>query len=78
VSRLPPVTGAALVRALERAGFAIVRRRGSHVFLKHADGRSTVVPVHRGETLGPGLLLKIAHDVEWSRDELLTLLRIRR
>jgi predicted RNA binding protein YcfA (HicA-like mRNA interferase family) len=63
---------------LERAGFAIVRRRGSHVFLKHGDGRSTVVPVHRGEILSPGLLLKIAHDVELSRDELIALLRTRR
>ncbi len=61
--------------ALERNGFAIVRQRGSHVFLRHPDGRATVVAVHRGETLGPGLLLKIAHDVKLTRDELLALLR---
>ncbi len=57
MSRLPAVTGAELVRALRRAGFAVVRQRGSHVFLRHDDGRSTVVPVHRGEALGAGLLL---------------------
>jgi predicted RNA binding protein YcfA (HicA-like mRNA interferase family) len=62
------------VRALERIGFVVARQRGSHVFLKHADGRATVVPVHRRETLGPGILLKIARDIEMTRDELLALM----
>jgi len=75
VSRLPAATGAEIVRALERAGFAVARQRGSHVFLKHPDGRSTVVPVHSGETLGMGMLLKIARDAELTRDELRALLR---
>ena len=39
--------------------------------MKHADGRSTVVPVHSGETIGPGLLLKILRDVEMTKDEFL-------
>ena len=75
MSRLPTVTGADLVRALERAGFAVARRRGSHVFVKHPDGRATVVPVHRGETLGPGMLHKIARDIDISREQLRDLLR---
>jgi predicted RNA binding protein YcfA (HicA-like mRNA interferase family) len=75
MSRLPAVTGAEVVRALERAGFEIVRRRGSHVVLRHRDGRATVVPVHRGQTLGPGMLLKIARDIEVTREELRQLLQ---
>ncbi|MBI2939250.1 MAG: type II toxin-antitoxin system HicA family toxin [Chloroflexi bacterium] len=75
MSRLPSVTGAQVIRALERAGFAVARQRGSHVFLSHPDGRSTVVPVHRGETLGPGMLRKIARDAQLTREELLALLR---
>jgi predicted RNA binding protein YcfA (HicA-like mRNA interferase family) len=63
------------MRALERIGFLVARVRGSHVILVHDDGRSTVVPVHRGETLGPGILLKIARDVDLSRHELIDLLR---
>lgn len=62
---------------MERAGFEAVRQRGSHVFLKHADVRATVVPVHRNEVLGPGIVLKIAHDVEVSRAELIAILRER-
>jgi len=34
--------------------------------LKHLDGRATVVPVHSGETIGPGLLRAILRGVEMS------------
>ncbi len=35
--------------ALDKAGFQVIRVRGSHHFLCHSDGRRTVVPVHAGE-----------------------------
>jgi predicted RNA binding protein YcfA (HicA-like mRNA interferase family) len=41
---------------LKKVGFVAGRQRGSHVFLRHNDGRATVVPIHSGETIGPGLL----------------------
>jgi len=53
----PRITGRELIRALGKLGFAIVRTKGSHHFLRHTDSRATVVPVHAGETIGPGLLL---------------------
>ena len=62
MSRNPRVTGDALVAALESAGFRVLRVKGSHHFLRHEDGRSTVVPVHSGEIIGPGLLHKILRD----------------
>ena len=71
MTRLPRLKGKELVRLLEKRGFEIVRTRGSHVFLRHADGRVTTVPVHSGEMLGPGLLRSILRDVELSVDELL-------
>ncbi|MBN1943445.1 MAG: type II toxin-antitoxin system HicA family toxin [Phycisphaerae bacterium] len=46
------ITGAQLTKALRRLGFELVRTKGSHHFLRHSDGRCTVVPVHRGETIG--------------------------
>jgi len=60
------------VRVLETIGFQIVRTRGSHAFLRHADGRATTVPMHSGETIGPGLLRSILRDVEMSVEEFLT------
>lgn len=69
-----PVTGKALILALRKAGFMVQRVKGSHHFLRHPDGRTTVVPVHAGEALGPGLLAKVLRDVELTRDDLEDLL----
>ena len=43
---LPVLSGAALIRALEKLGFQEVRQRGSHVVLRRAE-RGCVVPLHR-------------------------------
>jgi predicted RNA binding protein YcfA (HicA-like mRNA interferase family) len=47
MTRLPRLTGKELLRILERAGFRIARTKGSHKFLKHTDGRATVIPAKR-------------------------------
>jgi len=62
MSRRPRITGSDRVAALGKAGFAVIRTKGSHHFLGHEDGRTTVVPVHSGEIIGPGLFLKILRD----------------
>ena len=74
MTKLPNLTGQQLISALRKAGFDVIRVRGSHHFLRHSDGRSTVVPVHRGETIGPGLLSKILRDCDIARADLLELL----
>jgi predicted RNA binding protein YcfA (HicA-like mRNA interferase family) len=66
----PRVTGKELVRTLRAMDFAVVRVKGSHHFLRHSDGRCTVVPVHAGEMLGIGLLTKILRDADISADDL--------
>jgi predicted RNA binding protein YcfA (HicA-like mRNA interferase family) len=63
-----------MVAALGRAGFETVRAKGSHFYLRHPDGRATVVPVHAGETLGPGLLTQILRDCELTPQDLRPLL----
>ncbi|MDX2226172.1 MAG: type II toxin-antitoxin system HicA family toxin [Verrucomicrobiae bacterium] len=68
--RLPRLKGRELIRILEMHGFEVIRIRGSHHSLRHPDGRYTVVPVHSGEMLGPGLLLKILKDAELDRESL--------
>lgn len=70
MSRNPRVTGADLIAALERVGFRVLRIKGSHHFLRHEDGRSTVVPSHSGETIGPGLLHRILRDCQLTADQL--------
>ena len=68
------ITGKSLVLVLRKLGFDEKRIKGSHHFLRHPDGRTTVIQVHSGESLGPGLLAKILRDVEKTRDELEELL----
>jgi predicted RNA binding protein YcfA (HicA-like mRNA interferase family) len=46
---LKPVSARKVIKALSKVGFRVIRRRGSHVVLKHEDGRVTVVPIHAGE-----------------------------
>lgn len=74
MTKLPVFTGKVVVEALKRPGFKVLRIKGSHYFMQHSDGRATVVPVHNGETLGPGLLSKILRDCGISKDDLLMLL----
>ncbi len=70
MSTFPSLTASQLIKALRKLGFEVVRIKGSHHFLQHPDGRCTVVPVHRGETIGRGLLAQILRDCELSREEL--------
>ncbi len=68
--KLPRLKGKELIKLLKRHGFEVIRTRGSHHFMRHPDGRGTVVPVHAGETIGPGLLSKIVRDTELTSDDL--------
>jgi predicted RNA binding protein YcfA (HicA-like mRNA interferase family) len=74
MTNLPALTGKDLIAALAGAGFEVIRIRGSHHYVRHPDGRSTVIPVHAGETIGSGLMAKILKDCEISREELQRLL----
>lgn len=63
-----------LITALKRAGFLVQRVKGSHHFLRHPDGRTTVVPMDSGASIGPSLLVKVLRDVDLTRNELEELL----
>ncbi len=68
------VKGKDLISALRGEGFVVIRVKGSHHFIRHSDGRATVIPVHAGETLGPGLLASILRDLKLTREQLQKLL----
>lgn len=74
MTSFPAVKGKDLIAALRGQGFAVIRIKGSHHFIRHTDGRATVVPVHAGETLGPGLLASILRDIKMTREQLHKLL----
>jgi len=74
MSRRPRLTGTDLIAVLRKAGFEVIRTRGSHYRLRHPDSRCTTVPVHGNETIGPGLIGRILADCELTWDEFLDLL----
>lgn len=74
MTRLPRLTGPELIAALAKAGFHLVHVKGSHHFIRHHDGRATVIPVHSGEVLGPGITAKILRDCDVAPDTLRDLL----
>jgi predicted RNA binding protein YcfA (HicA-like mRNA interferase family) len=74
MTKLPRLTGTEIISALQKSGFKVIRTKGSHQLLRHDDGRATVVPVHSGETIGPGLLAKILRDCEITREQINSLL----
>lgn len=59
-----------IVKALERLGFIPYKGRGSHLRLKHPDGRWTQIAVHP-KTVSPGILNKILHQTNLTLKELL-------
>jgi predicted RNA binding protein YcfA (HicA-like mRNA interferase family) len=68
---LPRITGREVVRALGKLGWVVVVQRGSHAQLKHPGrGGRVTVPVHSGETIGPGLLRSILSQAGVTAEEL--------
>jgi len=69
--KLKPLPSKRVIQILERLGFKKIRQRGSHVFLRHPDGRTTIVPIHKGEDIGRGLLQEIIKDTKLTKEEFL-------
>jgi len=73
MSHLPSLRARDVIRFLHKLGFVEVRQKGSHVFFKHFDGRTTSIPVHAGESIGRGLLSDILEDIKMPHEEFLDL-----
>jgi predicted RNA binding protein YcfA (HicA-like mRNA interferase family) len=69
VTKLPEVDARRLARALQRAGFKLVRQSGSHAAFRHADGRTVEVPMHDRD-LKTGTLAAILKEAGITADEL--------
>jgi predicted RNA binding protein YcfA (HicA-like mRNA interferase family) len=73
MSKLPVISGAECVRALEKIGFVVARQRGSHIILVRENPRTTAsVPNHR--QIDRGTLRAIIRQVGLSVDEFTALL----
>lgn len=74
-AKLPVASGKDVIKALSRAGFRVVRQRGSHVRLEKIECEKVIkltVPMH--ETLKKGTLRQIMTDAEMTAEEFLEFL----
>ncbi len=70
MAKLPLLSANELIKILNKFGFKVIRQSGSHIFLKHANRRTTVIPNHPEEKISRGLLNKIIKkDIQISREE---------
>ncbi len=69
MTRLPIVDAKTMERVLLRLGFVATRQKGSHVFYRHPDGRTTTVPHHAGRDLARPLIREILREIELTPDE---------
>lgn len=60
--KLPVISGKELIKLLESLGFSVIRIKGSHHRMRHADGRVVTVPVHGNADIAKGLLRKIIRE----------------
>ena len=57
-----------VLRKLKRAGFVERRSSGSHIVLRHPDGRQTYVALHPGD-IPTGTMRAILRQAGFSEDE---------
>jgi len=67
----PQISGARVIRALEKAGFIQKRQSGSHVVMRHSFdlNRRCVIPVHGSAPIKPGTLRAILKGCGISTEE---------
>ncbi len=68
MSRLKLVNAKTMEKLLFGLGFEKVRQKGSHVFYRHADGRTTTVPHHKARMLARPLIREILREIEITID----------
>jgi predicted RNA binding protein YcfA (HicA-like mRNA interferase family) len=50
--KLPVVSGKQVINVLGRIGFVLSSQRGSHVKMRHPDGKIVIVPMHNELAIG--------------------------
>lgn len=67
--KLPVVKASKLLRILKKLGFYEHHQVGSHIQLKHLDGRRTTLPYHPTQEIRRGTLRAIIDDLNMTVEE---------
>jgi predicted RNA binding protein YcfA (HicA-like mRNA interferase family) len=63
-----PYSAKEVLQKLQRSGFVIRRQSGSHIILKHQDGRQTYVSMHTKD-IPTGTFKKILKQIRLTEEE---------
>lgn len=67
--KLPVIKARKLFKALQKLGFQKHHQVGSHIQLKHPDGRRTTIPYHPTQEIRKGTLKAIIDDLNMTVEE---------
>jgi predicted RNA binding protein YcfA (HicA-like mRNA interferase family) len=76
MTKLPIVDAKTMEKVLVRLGFAPVRQKGSHIFYRHPDGRTTTIPHHGNRDLSRPLIRVILREIDLAPDDFSALLQL--
>lgn len=75
--KFPQLSSRKFLKILYKFGFIKIRQKGSHVFLKHKDGRTTIIPDHPNKKINKQLLKKIVKkDLKLSKKEFIDMYNV--
>ncbi|MBI2127221.1 MAG: type II toxin-antitoxin system HicA family toxin [Thaumarchaeota archaeon] len=61
-TKLPSISWRDVIKALKKKGYHPTDQSGSHIVLRHIDGRRITIPRH--DPIGKGLLMEIIAEAE--------------
>jgi len=73
--KIQPLSPHKLIKVLQKAGFRIIRQKGSHVIMMNDRNIRIVIPVHPGKNVKPGLIRAIIKEAGLSRQDFLRLIK---
>ena len=74
MSNLPALKPREVIRVLEKAGFRVIRTKGSHYILKHAETRKRVIVAYHNKEMRPSTLSKLIKESGLTEDEFIDLI----
>jgi predicted RNA binding protein YcfA (HicA-like mRNA interferase family) len=75
MTKFPIVDFKTMEKVLLKLGFKFVRQKGSHLFYRHPDGRTTTVPNHPARDLARPLIREILREIELPPDDFMAELK---
>ena len=73
--KLPVVKAKDLLKAIQKNGFVKHHQVGSHIQLKHSDGRLVTISYHPSHEIRRGTLRGIINDMHMSTEDFIALLK---